>query len=826
MELKRLGSRYTHISIFVLILLWTAFVGAMVFLTDGTTKTVGAEEITKTVDSSALTPTVLHFQGNTEEGCQGDGASDIVACAGPFLQTNATLSAGPAASWTIANPALNGTNHRTIYDPSWIWNLTAPTRLGGPMTVDWWASCGGCGPGLNATWEIRIWADGVLVSSQRVIRTPDAPNVPKLLSASLFIPEINANSTIVLHIDPISIDTQNNTKIYYDSQLDCPGVVGGGPCDSKITMPVLAPGEIVPTPTPTPTPVGDVIACTVPTFDNYAPPPTQNGVAYPRRDGSGEPSVGVNWNTGNVMTMSRLRANRTTFDDSTSPANPTTTNWSSIAIPNIVTGLDPILFTDSVTGRTIGGELVAAGGATDGAMTDDDFITQGPNFTTGGAVQGFDHQTIGGGPPKVNANDPIISARQPITSYPHLFYYASQQSAYGSVSTSFDGGVTYGTAVTAYTLAQCNGLHGHIKVSPDGTVYLPNKNCGGKAAVVVSENNGLTWNLRPIPQSTNGDSDPSVGIGAGGKVYVSYTDSFRRIRVAVSDDKGLTWKNDISLMNKVTPNLTTGVFPATVAGDNNRAAVFFLATDSTNSNNPIGTDGAAADGSDPDPTDNFKGTWFPYMAITCDGGLTWTVVRADNDPLNPGVDNPAQQGVVCRNGTTCPDDGVNDTRNLLDFNDLAVDSRGRSVAVYADGCNFDHPCINITDNSVDRTQNQSTARLTIIRQRGGSRLFSAFDPGGPAAPNLSPPVEVEDGKKGYGLTWATPDNGGSKLLSYRIYRGEEGKKEKKIAEISAYINRFTDKKISKNKDRVYYRVTAVNKFGESPKDVKFFADGE
>jgi hypothetical protein len=65
-----------------------------------------------------------------------------------------------------------------------------------------------------------------------------------------------------------------------------------------------------------------------------------------------------------------------------------------------------------------------------------------------------------------------------------------------------------------WNLTQCNGLHGHIKVAPDGTVYVPNKNCGGQQAVAVSEDNGLTWNIRKVPGSSGGTTDPSVGSAA------------------------------------------------------------------------------------------------------------------------------------------------------------------------------------------------------------------------------------------------------------------------------------------------------------------------
>ncbi len=597
------------------------------------------------------------------------------------------------------------------------------------------------------------------------------------------------------HEEVVINPSSTGTGIYYVRAI----YYASNPADqymgkATVSVPVVVPGTtLMPS------------ACAMPTFDNYQPP-----VGYNRRDSSAEPSIGVNWNTGNILTMSRLNCNRTALDDSTSPADPTTASWFSQTSPAIATGLDPILFTDSITGRTICGELVAAGGATDGGISDDDLATFTATFQTGEATQGTDHQTIGGGPP-----NPNITARQPTTAYPHLFYYASQQIAYGAVATSFDGGISYQPAIPAYTLAQCGGLHGHIKVAPDGTVYLPNKGCGGKVGLATSEDNGLNWSVRTIPTSSSGKNDPSVGIGSGGRLFVGYTAGDNHLHVSVSDDKALSWRNDFDLSGAVSPNLTAAVFPQAVAGDNNRAAVFFLATSSTDANNPVGDDNAAAG-------PNYKGTWFPYVAYTCDGGKSWSVVRADNDPLHPGVANPAQQGVICTNGTTCPS-GPPDTRNLADFNEIAVDSRGRIVAVYADGCNFDHPCINITDNSGDRVANQGTARVTIVRQRGGTRLFSAYDVDVPGAPTLSSPVYVE-AKNGINqVKWTTPDDNGSPLLSYRIYRGIEGKSEQKIAEVKADGKTFSFNDRSRN-SKYYYRVTAVNKFGESPRNVKGVAE--
>jgi len=799
--------------ILLFVLLW--LIGGTVFLRSPSGGSV-------TVEAAATT--VLHFQGNTEDlpqgtgtaNCAGNGAADVVNCDGPFLSESAVLSTNPSARWGPVNPAVNGTSARNIYDPNWVWYVSAPTRLGGPVTLEWWASCGGCAAGVvNANWTIKIYnsdATGAAPIFQTVVvATPSAPNVTEKLTANFSIPEINVASAMVLMIDPVFIDAQQNTNIYYDSQLQCTGAAGGV-CDSTMTVQVFAPGEPIPTPTPgTGGEIPPPSACALPTYDNYQPPvndPANPASPYPRRDQSGEPSIGVNWNTGNVMPMSRLRPNRVTFDDSTSPANPaenTGHKWFSRAIPTLVTGLDPILFTDSVTGRTIAGELQGAGGATNGVISDDDLATTVATFQTGGASQGFDHQSIGGGPPK-----PDIVGRQPTTSYPNIFYYASQQIGYASVATSFDGGLTYQPAVPAYTIAQCGGIHGHIKVAPDGTVYFPNKNCGGKAAAVVSEDNGLNWQIRPIPTSSSigGISDPSLGVGADGRIYMSYTSAARQARVAVSDDRGLTWHDDWNLSAASPFPITGALFPAVVAGDNNRAAVFFLATTSTDPGDEFGS------------VPTVKATWYPYIATTCDGGKSWSVVRADNDPLNPGVSNPLQQGPVCTSGTTCPA-GPPNTRNLLDFNDMTVDTRGRILAVYADGCNFGHPCILITDNSGDSSTNQGVARLTIIRQRGGMRLFSAFDPGGPAAPELSPPMFVEQQKDGYQVKWATPDDGGSPLLRYRIYRGKPGRDAKLIAEVKPDKNSYRDRRRRFEKN-VYYSVTAVNRYGESPRNVKNF----
>ena len=257
----------------------------------------------------------------------------------------------------------------------------------------------------------------------------------------------------------------------------------------------------------------------VPRYENYAGPPALGNDA-------GEPSLGLNWATGNAMFQAGLQTLRVGFDDCASPALATWENKSFATTSRA--SADPILFTDSRTNRTFVSQLTGACSAS--AFTDDD----GENYTPSegcGTPAGADHQTIGGGP---FAPDPI----GPTTSYQNAVYYCSQSSATSFCALSRNGGLSYGPGVAAWNLTQCGAIHGHIKVAPYGTAYVPNRSCTGTAGVIASENNGTSWTVRKVcvgtcnPNGNDGvDSttpfqsylvDPSIGIGSGGRVYFGY----------------------------------------------------------------------------------------------------------------------------------------------------------------------------------------------------------------------------------------------------------------------------------------------------------------
>ena len=210
-------------------------------------------------------PTVLHFQGNIDEGCVGDGNADFYTCGGPFLRADSQLDPeSPPARWETTSAQDDDTD-RSLFDPNWIWELTEPTTIGGPMTVEWWGNCNVCAGDLidASEWNIRVYADGVKQFEKLRIQVPiSTPGVPERLTTTVNLPNISAVESIVLHVDPYWIDQQDPNVILYDSELGC-GPDGLSACDSLVRMPV---GGVTATPTPTattsPTPTPTPLGCT------------------------------------------------------------------------------------------------------------------------------------------------------------------------------------------------------------------------------------------------------------------------------------------------------------------------------------------------------------------------------------------------------------------------------------------------------------------------------------------------------------------------------------------------------------------------------------
>src|SRR6266516_1428203 len=354
---------------------------------------------------------------------------------------------------------------------------------------------------------------------------------------------------------------------------------------------------------------------------------------------AGEPSIGVNWTTGNAFIEAGNHTLRVTFDDSVTPA---TATWADKRSPFSRVSLDPILFTyDGRLGgqnRTFSPQLNLA--TREMSFTDDDgenwLPTQGS-----GQPAGVDHQTVGGGPYAFPS--PLTS-----TSYPHAIYYCSQDIVTAFCSRSDDGGLTFGPGIPIYTFATasavdrpiapgtCGGLHGHVRVSPDGTVYFPNEHCCdsnnvSRPGVAVSTDNGLTWAVRTVPdaKSISPGTDPSVAAGMNSTIYLGYVNTDGHAKIAVSYDRGLTWSKS---KDAGTPfGIQNTEFAEVIAGDDNRAAFAFLGTQTAG-------DTQSAD---------FLGVWHLLVAFTYNGGRTWTTVDATpSDPVQRINGRPCPAAVV------------------------------------------------------------------------------------------------------------------------------------------------------------------------------------
>jgi len=543
-----------------------------------------------------------------------------------------------------------------------------------------------------------------------------------------------------------------------------------------------------------------------------APPRYMNYPAGAGQANGGEPSIGTDWNP-NVPTLKHDLVNtggvafyttaaavnsvtnwRANFDDCSSPA---VNLWENISVQTTPAGLDVIGFTDHYSTsqlgiaypppHTPGRHFFIDLGAGDsvGSISDNDGNSYLPGGN-GGPGQGPDHETLGGGPYHAPVPTPLPS---PV--YGNAIYYCSQSLTEAECSRSDNGGQTFAPAVPIFNPTVClGGIHGHVKVSPQGTVYVPNSACfsgTGNNGAAVSTNNGITWNQVTVPGST-GSQDPSIGIGQnnvgkpGGQVpntiYLGYISADGHAHVAHSPDEGANWQDDIDVGSIL--GVQNAVFPAVVAGDDNRAAFGFIGTTTA------GISAFSDDGS-------FQGIWHLYIATTYNGGQSWILI--DATPIDP-----VQMGQVCLKGTGCAA-----ARNLLDFNDFTVDAQGRGLFAYADGC--------VNCNNTFTGQSQA-AHGTIARQSGGRRLFAAFDtppePHQPAAPQVLSAVRVSGPPSGVLVSWVEPDNGGSPITGYNIYRGTSTGTETPLASVSGNTtNKYLDQ-TADSSTNYFYRVTALN----------------
>lgn len=426
-----------------------------------------------------------------------------------------------------------------------------------------------------------------------------------------------------------------------------------------------------------------------------------------RCNNAGEPTIGIPPQSDDVFLQAGWATCRTSFDDENLVNGLPSATIVDVSSPFSITNVDPMMHTDAVTGRTFVGGL--DGPCSIMSFSDDNGESWLPAANMCTFAQ-FDHQSLGSGP-WTEALSEVGAANED-----RAYYYCAQL-ALTACTTSYDGGITWGPITEV--LGSCGGLHGHIRASEiTGTAIVPHKGCMGFA---ISTNNGLTWNSRstPLPSAKSGDFDPNADFSEeSGWLYFAHAGQ-SGIHVALSKDEGLTWEplggvlqdKSLDIGQFHDPPIESGIFADVVAGDDDRAMVSFLGSTKTGSS---GMYNACNDNS---------WVWHYYVASTYDAGQTWTVERATEDPVKIGA-------IWSGQGGTC--------RNLLDFNDMKVDSQGRVYVGFADALvgSAAQAWVDAATASGDpysangRSVSNSADQGRLLRQTTGRGIYSAFDADG------------------------------------------------------------------------------------------------
>src|SRR5207253_1337445 len=408
-----------------------------------------------------------------------------------------------------------------------------------------------------------------------------------------------------------------------------------------------------------------------------------------------------------------------------------------------------------------------------------------------------DHETIGSGPyPNIapyNIPGGLGDPTNPVT-HGHAVYYCSQDVVGPAACQRSDNlGVNYITVGTPpYTgtgspTDPCGGLHGHLHVAPDGTVWLPVNQCGTAQGGAFSTTAATTWTEFTVPGSKPQaqGADPSIAIDSNNTIYYAYVNNEPVVsgnppeghaRVAVghlnTTTGVITWTNNFDL--GASHGIVNAAHIEAVGGSSGRAAVGFLGTN-------ISGDYQAS---------SFPGKWYAFIATTYDGGATWTTVNATpNDPVQ-SMTGVWQQG------------GSHDDRNLLDFNEITVDGKGRVLYGYSDGC--------VTAGCIAGTAaNDFVAFMRVARQSGRKSLFPSFDTAEPVVPKPPCLSGTRDPAASH-LTWKAPDNGGSDIINYQIFRGTSSGTEVLLGQTGNAKTTFDDTTADPSVKHYYYTVKAIN----------------
>lgn len=280
----------------------------------------------------------------------------------------------------------------------------------------------------------------------------------------------------------------------------------------------------------------------------------------------------------------------------------------------------------------------------------------------------YDHQTLASGKPRVLETAPT---------YSKIVYYCVNRVSDSICGRSLDGGLTWSPGTVVYAGADpaaggepnpanplgppfCGGLHGHLAVAPDGTLYLPREYCG-RPFVAISRDDGTTWTqVRVSDAKALGGPDPNVAVDAAGNVYYLFVNDVGQLLLTISRDAGATWSPAAQVSP---PEVTASHMPAITAGAAGRIAFVYAGTEDLRDGfqNPDNQPG------------HKKQSWDGYLATVTDALAENPIVLTSR--INP-VDDPLVKG-YCGPGR-CP--------GMYDFIDVVTGPDGRPWAAFVDAC--------------------------------------------------------------------------------------------------------------------------------------------
>ena len=368
---------------------------------------------------------------------------------------------------------------------------------------------------------------------------------------------------------------------------------------------------------------------------------------------------------------------------------------------------DPYGWVDPVTDRIFNIHMMGLATTWIG-WSDNDGESWLGNPYDSGPIPLNDHIKLGSGP-WVDAGYGIPGQLSPL--YSEAVYFCYNKLAGIFCYTSYDGGATFPTGGQIYGLATSEGgLHGAITTAPDGTVYVTPR--VATPAVILSKDNGLTWDTREMGQDAstpNPRKNSEVATDSESNAYHIWTGADQGIYMARSTDSGDTWDSESIRISPAEVISTT--FPQTDAGDPGRIAITYLGSENGSLLNTTDIDGNNWNG---------NGHYAPN-GVHYHLYVTYSLNALDENPIfhtRRVTDDPVQVGAMCLNSGDCRSDQGGSNRNLLDFNDLHIDLEGRVYIAFADGC------IDACASSPDpQPADSRTGRGSVYFMANGPSLF-------------------------------------------------------------------------------------------------------